>query len=55
MMLFSAGLRAWVCVEPIDMRKSIDALAQLVGPLFNADAFSGQVFVFLGRRRDRVS
>lgn len=54
MMLFSAGLRAWVCVEPIDMRKSIDALAQLVGPLFNADAFSGQVFVFLGRRRDKV-
>lgn len=54
MMMLSAALRAYVCAEPIDMRKSIDALAQLVGPLFNADAFSGQLYVFVGRRRDKV-
>jgi transposase len=54
MMMLSAALRAYICAEPIDMRKSIDALAQLVGPLFNADAFSGQLYVFVGRRRDKV-
>jgi transposase len=53
-MIFSAALRAYVCAEPSDMRKSIDALAQLVQPLFDADPFSGHVFVFVGRRRDKV-
>jgi transposase len=53
-MIFSAACRAYVCAEPIDMRKGIDALAQLVAPCFNADCFSGQLFVFLGRRRDKV-
>ncbi len=53
-MILSAALRAYVCTEPVDMRKSIDGLAQLVEPLFQADPFSGRVFVFLGKRRDKV-
>ena len=44
--MFGAGVRAYVCVELVDMRKSIDGLSQLVQPLFSADAFGGQVFVF---------
>jgi transposase len=52
--MFGAGVRAYVCVEPVDMRKSIDGLSQLVQPLFSADVFGGQVFVFLGKRRDKV-
>lgn len=36
------------------MRKSIDGLSQLVGPLLKADAFSGSLFVFLSRRREKV-
>lgn len=52
--MFGAGVRAYVCVQPVDMRKSIDGLSQLVQPLFSADAFGGQVFVFLGKRRDKV-
>jgi hypothetical protein len=37
-----------------DMRKSIDALAVLVEPLFNANPLSGHLFVFLCRHRIRV-
>ncbi len=36
------------------MRKSIDGLSQLVEPLLSGDAFSGSVFVFLSRRREKV-
>jgi len=50
-MILSSAVRAYVCAEPIDMRKSIDGLAALVAPLLGGDAFSGQVFVFVGRRR----
>jgi len=53
-MILSAALRAYVCAEPVDMRKSIDGLAQLVEPLFQADPFSGHVFVFLGKHRNKV-
>jgi transposase len=53
-MILSSAVRAYVCAQPVDMRKSIDGLAALVRPLLGADAFSGQVFVFVGRRRDRV-
>ena len=36
------------------MRKNIDALACLVRPLLGMDAFSGHVFVFVGKRRNKV-
>ena len=53
-MMLSSSVRAYVCAEPVDMRKQIDGLAQMVEPLFSADAFGGQVFVFMGRRRNKV-
>jgi transposase len=52
--ILSSAVRAYVCVEPIDMRKNIDTLACLVQPLFGMDAFSGHVFVFFGKRRNKV-
>ena len=36
------------------MRKSIDGLAQLVQACMGMNPLSGQVFVFIGRRRDRA-
>ena len=48
------SVRAYVCIEPVDMRKQIDGLAQMVAAVFAADALSGQVFVFLGKRRNKV-
>jgi transposase len=53
-MILGGGVKAYVCTEPVDMRKSIDGLSQLVAPLLGGDAFSGAVFVFLSRRREKV-
>jgi transposase len=44
----------WVCGEAIDMRKSIDGLAAMVGPYLKQDALSGKMFVFVSRTRDKV-
>jgi transposase len=53
-MILGGAAKAYVCAEPVDMRKSIDGLAQLVEPLLKVDAFSGSLFVFLSRRREKV-
>lgn len=53
-MILSSSVRAYVCAEPVDMRKQIDGLAQMVESVFAADAFSGQVFVFLSKQRNKV-
>ena len=53
-MILAGAVKAYVCAEPVDMRKSIDGLAQLVAPLLKGDAFSGSLFVFLSRRREKV-
>jgi len=37
-----------------DLRKSIDGLAMIVERSFNLDPFSNSVFLFCGRRRDRI-
>ena len=46
--------RIFIACGYTDMRKSIDGLAALVRPMLDQDPFSGQVFVFVGRRRDKV-
>jgi len=53
-MILGGGVKAYVCAEPVDMRKSIDGLAQLVAPLLKGDPFSGSLFVFVSRRREKV-
>ena len=37
-----------------DMRKSIDGLAAIVSQQFKLDLFSDSLFLFCGRRRDRL-
>ena len=37
-----------------DMRKSIDGLAAIVQQNFKLDPFSKDVFMFCGRRKDRI-
>lgn len=53
-MLSGAGVRAYVCAEAVDMRKSIDGLSAMVEPVFAADPFSGHWFVFLSKNRVKV-
>ena len=53
-MVLSSAIRAYVCTEAVDMRKSIDGLSQIVASAMGMNPLSGQVFVFIGRRRDRA-
>lgn len=53
-MILSSAIRAYVCAEAVDMRKSIDGLSQMVASGMGMNPLSGQVFVFIGRRRDRA-
>lgn len=53
-MILSSAIRAYVCTEAVDMRKSIDGLSQIVTRAMGMNPLSGQVFVFIGRRRDRA-
>jgi transposase len=46
--------RYYIYAEPADMRKGFDGLSGLVRQHFTADLLSGDVFVFMNRRRDRI-
>ncbi len=48
------GARVWLAAGITDMRKGFDGLAALVQQVLTEDPFSGQVFVFRGRRGDLV-
>jgi transposase len=49
-----SGARVWLAAGATDMRKGFDGLAALVQQVLTEDPFSGQVFVFRGRRGDLV-
>ena len=54
MLSLASALRIFLAVEPADMRKGFDGLAQLVRDRIAQDPLSGHLFVFRNRRRDRV-
>ena len=54
MITLSHDLRIWLCAGHTDMRKGFDGLAALVQHVLSKDPFAGQVFVFRGRRGDRI-
>lgn len=47
-------VKIFLCLAPTDMRKSIDGLTGLASNVLRQDPLSGHLFVFLGKRRDRV-
>jgi transposase len=49
-----ASVRVYLCLTACDMRKSFDGLHALVRDHLELDAYAGHLFVFAGRRRDRV-
>jgi len=49
-----ASVRVYLCLTPCDMRKSFDSLHALVREHLELDPFAGHLFVFVGRRKDRV-
>ena len=49
------GVRVWLATGHTDMRKGFPGLALLVQETLRRDPHSGHLFVFRGRRGDRVS
>lgn len=52
--MLPVGTRVFVCIEPQDMRRGFDLLAQVVLKEMGGDPRSGDVFVFTSRGGDRV-
>ncbi len=54
MLTLGTSGRIWVCVEPVDGRKSFDGLAAVITARLGRDPLSGDLFVFKNRRGDRL-
>jgi transposase len=54
MISWPASVRVYLCLTACDMRKSFDGLHALVRDHLELDALAGHLFVFSGRRRDRI-
>jgi transposase len=48
------GARVWLAAGVTDMRKGFDGLAALVKSTLAEDPYAGHLFVFRGRRGDRI-
>ena len=44
-MILSSAIRAYVCTQAVDMRKSIDGLSQIVAQAMGMNPLSGQVLI----------
>lgn len=49
-----AGTQIWIACGTTDMRKGFDGLAMLVQDVLKKAAYSGHLFVFRGKRADRI-
>jgi transposase len=49
-----AAVRAYLCLDPVDMRLSFDRLAALARDAMGLDPAGGHLFLFHARRRDRI-
>ena len=49
-----AGTRIWVACGATDMRKGFDGLAMLAQDVVKQSPYSGHIFVFRGKRSDRI-
>lgn len=54
MLTLGSSGRIWICVEPVDGRKSFDGLSAIVSAHLARDPLSGDLFVFRNRRGDRL-
>jgi len=54
MLTLAPGAKVFLATEPVDLRRGHDGLCSLVRNRFALDPFDGHLFVFVGRRLDRV-
>lgn len=54
-MFFPEGqVRVWLCTEPTDMRRSFDGLSGMVKHQLGENPLSGEMFVFINRRKTQM-
>lgn len=51
MLSLRPGVRIFISTEPVDLRKGFDGLSAIVEHAWKVDPFSGDIFLFLNRRR----
>lgn len=54
MLSLPPSVRIFLARDPVDCRKAFDGLCQVVRDVFGDDPFSGALFLFFNRRRNRV-
>lgn len=54
MLSIAADTRIFIASGATDMRKGFDGLCGLVSSVLRADPLSGQLFLFVNRRRDKM-
>jgi transposase len=54
MLNFSTTQRIYLAVEPVDMRKQFNGLWAMAAQTLKEDPFSGALFVFTNKERNRV-
>ena len=54
MLSLPPAVRIFVHREPTDLRRSFDSLAALVSEVLRQDPFSGHLFAFFNRKRDKL-
>lgn len=54
MLSFHAGLKIFIAVEAVDLRKSFSGLWGIAHDKLKEDPDSGSVFIFTNRRRNRI-
>ena len=54
MLSLPSSVKILVAAEPVDMRKGIDGLSLLAEQHLGGDVYSGALFVFVSKRRDRL-
>lgn len=54
MLTLPPSVRIYLAVDKVDMRCGHDGLAAIVRNQWNLDLYQGHLFVFVGRRGDRV-
>ncbi|MEQ2009945.1 MAG: IS66 family insertion sequence element accessory protein TnpB [Limisphaerales bacterium] len=54
MLSFTGGLKVFVALEPVDLRKSFSGLEGLVSERLGADLRQGALFIFTNRRHSRL-
>jgi transposase len=54
MLTLSPSIRIFLCLQPADMRKSLDGLSALASDQAGEHPLSGHLFIFRNRRGDRM-